>query len=122
MAQTLLFTLIREGSVLLGFLASRLGFAFVGPPYEARCVRPGWRCGAVRSGGFQLFGHVVAGLQAGSWVCFQILLKGETQMSDAPPQSKAATAPRLSLDAWAVFLALLAAALIRVGVIHRIPW
>ena len=43
-------------------------------------------------------------------------------MSDAPPQSKSATAPRLSLDAWAVFLALLAAALIRVGVIHRIPW
>ena len=43
-------------------------------------------------------------------------------MSNAPPQSKAATAPRLSLDAWAVFLALLAAALIRVGLIHRIPW
>ena len=42
--------------------------------------------------------------------------------SNAPPQSKATTAPRLSLDAWAVFLALLAAALIRVGLIHRIPW
>jgi hypothetical protein len=43
-------------------------------------------------------------------------------MSNAPPQSETTTAPRLSLDAWAVFLALLAAALIRVGVIHRIPW
>lgn len=43
-------------------------------------------------------------------------------MPNAPPQSKAATAPRLSLDEWAVFLALLVAALIRVGVIHRIPW
>ncbi len=43
-------------------------------------------------------------------------------MSNAPPQSKAATAPRFSLDAWAVFLALLAAALIRSGIIHRIPW
>jgi hypothetical protein len=41
---------------------------------------------------------------------------------NAPPPSKATTAPRLSLDAWAVFLALLAAALIRVGLIHRIPW
>ena len=43
-------------------------------------------------------------------------------MSNARPQSKAAAAPRLSLDEWAVFLALLAAALIRVGLIHRIPW
>jgi hypothetical protein len=43
-------------------------------------------------------------------------------MSNASSQSKSATIPRLSLDAWAVFLALLAAALIRAGVIHRIPW
>ncbi len=42
--------------------------------------------------------------------------------NNVPPQSQSTTAPRLSLDAWAVFLALLAAALIRVGVIHRIPW
>jgi hypothetical protein len=32
------------------------------------------------------------------------------------------TAPRFSLDAWAVLLALTAAVLIRAGVIHRIPW
>jgi hypothetical protein len=31
-------------------------------------------------------------------------------------------APRLSLDAWAVLLSLAAAALIRFGLIHRIPW
>jgi len=43
-------------------------------------------------------------------------------MSDSRNLSKVATAPRLSLDAWAVFLALLAAALIRVGLVHRIPW
>jgi hypothetical protein len=43
-------------------------------------------------------------------------------MPNAPPQSKSATAPAISLDTWAVFLALLAAALIRAGVIHRIPW
>ncbi len=43
-------------------------------------------------------------------------------MSDTQSQSKSTTAPRLSLDAWAVFLALLAAALIRAGVVHRIPW
>ena len=42
-------------------------------------------------------------------------------MSNAP-QSESTTAPRLSLDEWAVILALLAAALIRVGLIHRIPW
>ena len=35
-------------------------------------------------------------------------------------QSKAA--PKFSLDAWAVFIALAAAVLIRAGVIHRIPW
>jgi hypothetical protein len=31
-------------------------------------------------------------------------------------------APRLSLDTWAVLLALAAAALIRFGLIHHIPW
>jgi hypothetical protein len=30
--------------------------------------------------------------------------------------------PRLSLDTWAVLIALLAAVLIRVGAIPRIPW
>ena len=35
-------------------------------------------------------------------------------------QSKAA--PKFSLDAWAVLLALAAAVLIRAGIIHRIPW
>jgi len=43
-------------------------------------------------------------------------------MSNSQSESKSATAPAISLDAWAVFLALLAAALIRTGVIHRIPW
>ncbi len=43
-------------------------------------------------------------------------------MSNSQSQSKSAAVPRLSLDAWAVFLALLAAALIRAGVIHHIPW
>jgi hypothetical protein len=38
--------------------------------------------------------------------------------SQAPTKS----APRLSLDAWAVLIALAAAVLIRVGLIHRIPW
>ncbi len=43
-------------------------------------------------------------------------------MSGSQSQSKSVTAQRLSLDTWAVFLALLATALIRAGVIHRIPW
>jgi hypothetical protein len=30
--------------------------------------------------------------------------------------------PKMSLDTWAVAAALLAALLIRIGVIHRIPW
>ena len=42
-------------------------------------------------------------------------------MSNVSLQSKAA-APRFSLDAWAVIVALFAAVLIRTGVIHRIPW
>jgi hypothetical protein len=32
------------------------------------------------------------------------------------------SSPRLTLDEWAVLLALAAAILIRFGVIHRIPW
>jgi len=43
-------------------------------------------------------------------------------MSTTNTQSTAKSAPRLNLDEWAVLLALLAAALIRFGVIHRIPW
>jgi hypothetical protein len=41
-------------------------------------------------------------------------------MSNANSQTK--PSPRLSLDAWAVLIALAAAVLIRVGLIHRIPW
>jgi hypothetical protein len=39
------------------------------------------------------------------------------------PESKAVARPvrKLSLDTWAVIIALLAAALIRLGVIH-VPW
>ena len=37
-------------------------------------------------------------------------------------QTEAKPAPRLSLDSWAVLLALFAAALIRIGLIHRVPW
>jgi hypothetical protein len=38
------------------------------------------------------------------------------------PQQKALTKPAISLDTWAVMLALAAVALIRLGVIPRIPW
>jgi hypothetical protein len=38
------------------------------------------------------------------------------------PRSKAAPAPRLSLDTWAVLVALLAAVLIRFGTIPRVSW
>ena len=37
-------------------------------------------------------------------------------------QEAAHRGPRLSLDAWAVILALALAALIRFGVIPRVPW
>jgi len=39
-------------------------------------------------------------------------------------RSEAATrsAPKLSLDSWAVILALALAALIRFGIIPRVPW
>lgn len=43
-------------------------------------------------------------------------------MSDASSQTHKKSHPRLSLDAWAVVIALAAAVLIRVGLIHRIPW
>jgi hypothetical protein len=41
-------------------------------------------------------------------------------MSNANSQTK--PTPRISLDTWVVLLALAAAALIRFGLIHRIPW
>jgi len=43
-------------------------------------------------------------------------------MRNANSTSTAKTNPRLSLDSWAVLIALAAAILIRAGVIHRIPW
>ena len=43
-------------------------------------------------------------------------------MSNTNSNNNAKTAPHLSLDAWAVLLSLAAAALIRFGLIHRIPW
>ena len=43
-------------------------------------------------------------------------------MSDSKPQVVAKAEPKLSLDTWAVLLALLAAALIRFGLIPRVPW
>jgi hypothetical protein len=43
-------------------------------------------------------------------------------MSNANSQTQTKSAPRFSLDAWAVLVALAATILIRTGVIHRIPW
>ncbi|HEV3421836.1 MAG TPA: hypothetical protein VG075_16115 [Candidatus Acidoferrum sp.] len=43
-------------------------------------------------------------------------------MSSANSPTQTKSAPRFSLDAWAVLIALAAAVLIRVGLIHRIPW
>jgi hypothetical protein len=43
-------------------------------------------------------------------------------MPDTKVQMPAKAAPRLSLDTWAVLLALAAAALIRLGLIPRVPW
>ena len=43
-------------------------------------------------------------------------------MSNTNSQTQTKSAPRFSLDAWAVLIALAAAVLIRFGVIHRIPW
>ncbi len=42
-------------------------------------------------------------------------------MSQSKTQS-AAKSPLLSLDSWAVIVALLAALLIRTGIIPRVPW
>jgi len=36
--------------------------------------------------------------------------------------TRATSKARISLDSWAVLSALVAAALIRFGLIHRIPW
>jgi hypothetical protein len=38
------------------------------------------------------------------------------------PKVEARTNSRLSLDTWAVIVALLAAALIRFGLLPRVPW
>jgi hypothetical protein len=43
-------------------------------------------------------------------------------MSNTNSQTQTKSTPRLSLDAWAVLIALAAAVLIRVGLIHRVPW
>ena len=43
-------------------------------------------------------------------------------MTNTNSHTQTKSPPRLSLDAWAVLIALAAAVLIRVGIIHRIPW
>ena len=43
-------------------------------------------------------------------------------MSDSKSQATPRTAPRLSLDSWAVIVALVAAALVRFGAIPKVPW
>jgi hypothetical protein len=43
-------------------------------------------------------------------------------MNSSQNRAKAKAASRLSLDAWAVIIALLAAALVRFGVLPRVPW
>lgn len=43
-------------------------------------------------------------------------------MANSESRVEAKAVPRVSLDTWAVFIALLAAALIRFGVLPRIPW
>jgi len=43
-------------------------------------------------------------------------------MPSANQQVAARSAPKLSLDTWAVILALALAALIRFGVIPKVPW
>jgi hypothetical protein len=43
-------------------------------------------------------------------------------MSSSTSQTAVKAQPLISLDTWAVMLALAAAVLVRTGVIHRIPW
>jgi hypothetical protein len=43
-------------------------------------------------------------------------------MTNSNSDTAVKTAPRFSLDTWAVLIALLAAALIRFGLIARVPW
>jgi hypothetical protein len=43
-------------------------------------------------------------------------------MPDTELQAPAKAAPKLSLDTWAVLLALAAAVLIRLGLLPHIPW
>jgi hypothetical protein len=43
-------------------------------------------------------------------------------MSSENTQATAKSAPRLTLDTWAVLIALAAAVLIRFGVIPHVPW
>jgi hypothetical protein len=43
-------------------------------------------------------------------------------MSNSDANTNAKSVPRISLDSWAVLIALAAAVLIRFGLIHRIPW
>jgi hypothetical protein len=39
-----------------------------------------------------------------------------------PSSSNTSASARISLDAWAVIVALLAALLIRTGIVTRVPW
>ena len=43
-------------------------------------------------------------------------------MTDTKSTAAVKPAPRFSLDTWAVLIALVAAALIRLGLIPRVPW
>ena len=43
-------------------------------------------------------------------------------MSNPKVETATGSAPKISLDTWAVLLALAAAALIRFGVIPKVPW
>ena len=43
-------------------------------------------------------------------------------MSNTQTQVAARSSPKFSLDTWAVILALALAALIRFGIIPRVPW
>lgn len=43
-------------------------------------------------------------------------------MPDPQPKAVAKLAPKLSLDTWAVILALLLAGLIRFGLFPHVPW